>query len=236
MGTKISRLLEIATSKNDDFCEIYDAVKDKNAWDKIKLDSSEKDKIQKAVKLIDDQTYELMVPPLKNLKDEFSLRFKVYHGNQRGCNFGEAWSELSVKVSPTKNIKSYAWFQIYYEWVSKEGPWGLGMAITISELYGLKALSPERIDLERSLQKVIGKDWATTEEMSSYWNRIPISKEDYREEISEGGWVRFKQPLELKAGGEISQIHERILDVGQRSFAQKIPELKKFWRDKLRGI
>jgi hypothetical protein len=43
---QISKLLEIATANYDDFYQIYEAVKDEDGWEKIKLDSSEKDKIQ----------------------------------------------------------------------------------------------------------------------------------------------------------------------------------------------
>jgi hypothetical protein len=48
---QISKLLEIATANKEDFSQIYEAVKDEDVWEKIKLDSSEKDKIQKAVEL-----------------------------------------------------------------------------------------------------------------------------------------------------------------------------------------
>lgn len=230
---QISELLEIATANYDDFYQIYEAVKDEDGWEKIKLDSSEKDKIQQAVELVDKQTYELMVPPLSRLKSE-APKVELHHENKKNCDFDNGYSLLYTKVSSTK-IKSNAWFGLYYEYVSKEGPWGLGMSISITELDNMDPISPIRRNLEMELQKIIGEGWATTEEMRSYWKQIRISEEDIEEEIEEGG-IRFNAPIELLAGGEISKIHDLILEVGRRSFIQKIPELKKFWKNELREI
>lgn len=230
---QISKLLEIATVNYDDFYQIYEAVKDEDGWEKIKLDSSEKDKIQQAVELVDKQTYELMVPPLSRLKSE-SSKVELHHENKKNCDFDNRYSLLYTKVSST-NIKSNAWFGLYYEYVSKEGPWGLGMSISITELGNMDPISPIRKNLEIELQKIIGEGWATTEEMCSYWKQIGISEEDIEEEIEEGG-IRFNAPIELQTGGEISKIHDLVLEVGRRSFIQKIPELKKFWKNELREI
>jgi hypothetical protein len=112
----------------------------------------------------------------------------------------------------------------------------LGMSISLTELYKMDPFSPQRGDLEKALKNIVGDDWNTTEEMCSYWKQIGISEEAINEEIEEGECLRFKQPLELLAGDEISKIHERILEVGRRSFIQKIPELKKFWQNELREI
>lgn len=208
-------------------------MKDKDGWEKIKLDSSEKDKIRQAVELVDKQTYELMVPPLSRLKSE-ATKVELHHKNKNNCDFDNCHSLLYTKVSSTK-IKSYAWFGLYYEYVSKEGPWGLGMSISITELDHMDPISPIRRNLEMELQKIIGEGWATTEEMRSYWKQISISEEDIEEEIEDGG-ILFNAPIELRAGGEISKIHDLILEVGRRSFIQKIPELKKFWKNELREI
>lgn len=230
---QISKLLEIATANYDDFYQIYEAVKDEDGWEKIKLDSSEKDKIQKAVELVDEQTYELMVRPLSRLKSEVQ-RVKIYHENKKNCDFDNNYSSLYTKVSSTK-IKSNAWFSLCYESVSNKGPWGLGMAISITELKSMDPISPIRKNLEIELQKIIGEGWATTEEMCLYWKQIGISEEDIEEEIEDGG-IRFKSPIELRAGDDMSKIHDLILEVGRRSFIKKIPELKKFWKDELRDI
>jgi hypothetical protein len=63
---------------------------------------------------------------------------------------------------------------------------------------------------------------------------MKIPEEDIQEAIS-GGGVYFK-PIELRAGTEISKIKERIVEIGDRCFIQKIPELKKFWQNELQGI
>jgi hypothetical protein len=232
---QISKLLEIATSKYDDFIQIYEAVKEEDDWEKVKLDDpAEKDKIRKAVELVDEQTYELMVPPLSRLKSE-AQRVKLHHENKKNCSFDNNCSLLYTKVSSTKKT-SNAWFCLYYEYITKDGPWGLGMDISITELNNINSLSSKRKNLEKELQKIVGKDWATTEEMLSYWKQIGISEEVVKEEIEDGGYLRFKQPLELLAGEEIHKIHERIIEVGHRSFIQKIPELKKFWQNELRDI
>jgi len=231
---QVSKLLEIATANNEDFSQIYEAVKDEDVWEKIKLDSSEKDKIQKAVELVDKQTYELMVPTLSRLKSE-AQKVKLIHENKNKCDFDNQWSCLYTKVSSTK-IPRYAWFSLYYEYVSKEGPWGLGMYISLTELNKMDPFSLQRGDLEKTLKNIVGGDWNTTAEMRSYWKQIGISEEIIDEEIEDGGCLRFKQPLALLAGDEIAKIHERILEVGRRAFIQKIPELKKFWQNELREI
>jgi hypothetical protein len=146
---RISKLLEIATANYDDFNQIYEAVKDEDGWEKIKLDSSEKDKIQQAVELVDKQTYELMVPPLKELKRRGN-KYKFYHEQQKNCNFGNAYSALNTKTKKSSN--KWLWFSLYYEYLSKEGPWGLEMWISITELSNMEP-SPKRHSLEKNLRK-----------------------------------------------------------------------------------
>jgi hypothetical protein len=232
---QISKLLEIATANYDEFIQIYEAVKEEDVWEKVMLDDpTEKDKIRKAVEIVDEQTYELMVPPLSLLKSK-AQRVVLHHENKKTCSFDNNYSSLSTKVSSTKKT-SHAWFSLYYEWLTKDGPWGLGMCISITELDKIYTLSPQRRKLEKELQKIIGKDWATTEEWVQYLKQIGISDENINDEIEEGGSIRYKKPVELLAGNEISKIHERIIEVGLSSFIQNIPEFKKFWKDKLRDI
>jgi hypothetical protein len=71
--------------------------------------------------------------------------------------------------------------------------------------------------------------------MCSYLEKIGIPEEDIQEQLEEGG-VYFNQPIELQPGAEISKIKERIVEIGDRCFIQKIPELKKFWQNELQGI
>ena len=229
---QISKLLEISTTKYEDFYDIYEAVKNKNTWGKIRLNSSEKDKIEKVVRLVDEQTRDLMVTPLKTLKYE-SNRYTFHLENQYNCNYdyGYSYSCLSVKLSsPPK--KRYAWICLYYEYLPTLA-WGLGISISITELSKMRSLSQARKGLEKQIQKIIGKGWATTGETISYWKQIGLSEDDINEEIEEGGVIRFKKPIELTAGTKISEIHERIIKIVRSSFIQKIPELKKFCQREL---
>lgn len=117
---QISKLLEIATANYDDFVEIYETVKDEDSWEKIELDdSSEKDNLEKVVELVDNQTYELMIPPLKELKRRGN-KYEFYHDNKINCNFGNACSTLSTRTKKSSN--KWLWFGLYYEYLSKEGP------------------------------------------------------------------------------------------------------------------
>ena len=109
------------------------------------------------------------------------------------------------------------------------------MYISITELDKMDLSHPKRNCLEKALKKIIGDDGNTTEEMRSYYKQVGISEEDIKEEIEESG-IRFKHPIELRAGDEMSKIHDLILEVGHRSFIKKIPELKKFWQNELRGL
>jgi hypothetical protein len=228
---QISKLLEIATANYDDLVEIYETVKDEDSWEKIELDdSSEKDNLEKVVELVDNQTYELMVPPLKELK-RGGNKYKFNHEQQKNCNFGNAYSALNTKMKKSSN--KWLWFSLYYEYLSKEGPWGLGMYISITELYEM-APSDARFALEKKLKKIVCNECYTTEELRSYLEKMKIPEEDIQEAIS-GGGVYFK-PIELRAGTEISKIKERIVEIGDRCFIQKIPELKKFWQNELQGI
>ncbi|HQB28409.1 MAG TPA: hypothetical protein PLO29_05615 [Paludibacter sp.] len=230
---QISKLLEIATAKYEDFYQIYEAKKDEDAWKDIQIEHTEKEKIVKAVELVDEQTYELMVPPLKRLKS-ISNKYKPSHENQKNCDFENPYSILNMKISSPK-MKSYAWFGVYYEYLSKGRPWGLGAFMSITGLSDMTSLSDKRKDLENQLQQEIsGSEWATTEEMRIHWENIGISKDEIQEEIEEGGMLRLKQPLELTAGKKISEINERIFEIGKRSFIQKIPELKAFWKNNFR--
>jgi hypothetical protein len=225
---RISKLLEIATSKADDFNQIYEAVKDEDVWEKIKLkDFAEKEKIVQAVALVDEQTYELMVPPLKELKS--ISKHKLSHENLRKCDFNNPYSLISSEIAP-KKYKSWTWFGVYYEYLSKEGPLGLGAYVSMTNLYNINQLTDERKNSEKKLKNIIGEEWATTEEMQTYWKNIGIEDDEIKDYIEEGGMLRLKYPLELRAGEEISDIHKRIIEIGKLSFIQKIPELKAFWK------
>jgi len=225
---KISKLLEIATSKHKDFNQIYEAVKDTDTWEEIELGFEEKEKIRKAVKLVDEQTYELMVPPLKRLKSEAKRYTSMLHiENANKCNFDEPFSSLYFKIS--SKINSFAWFQLYYEYVSKEGPWGLGMAISITELNNMN--QHQRKNLEKKLQEIIGNNWGTTEEWINSYKIMEILEEDIKEELEGDGGLRLKKPIALLAGDKISKIHECVVEIGHSSFIQIIPKLKEFWKN-----
>lgn len=108
------------------------------------------------------------------------------------------------------------------------------MWISITELSKMGP-SPKRLSLEEKLKKIVGNNWFTTNEMRSYLEKIEISEEDIQETMEDVG-VYFNQPIELQPGAEISKIKERIIEIGDRCFIQKIPELKKFWQNELQGI
>lgn len=226
---RISKLLEIATSKADDFNQIYEAVKDEDVWEKIILkDFAEKEKIEKVVTLVDEQTYELMVPPLKELKSTSKIN-KWHQDNEKKCDFNNKFSIIWTEIT-LKKYKSWTGFGVYYEYLSAEGPWGLGAYVTMENIYNIKQLTDERKNSEKKLKNIIGEEWATTEEMQTYWKNIGIEDDEIKDYIEEGGMLRLKYPLELRAGEEISDIHKRIIEIGKLSFIQKIPELKAFWK------